>query len=131
VTIETDNEPWSPREASKVVYDGEWKPLRWGLANSRNNYSAWIMKQARQPQAVADFIHKFGIRSYIDPVYALCLGTSDFSLFELVTLLASRGDQGSLSVSIVTGRFGTCVQGVRSSCSIANVYTNGLIVEPT
>ena len=84
VTIETDNEPWSPREASKVVYDGEWKPLRWGLANSRNNYSAWIMKQARQPQAVADFIHKFGIRSYIDPVYALCLGTSDFSLFELV-----------------------------------------------
>ena len=94
VTIETDNEPWSPREASKVVYDGEWKPLRWGLANSRNNYSAWIMKQARQPQAVADFIHKFGIRSYIDPVYALCLGTSDFSLFELVGAYGTFANRG-------------------------------------
>ena len=94
VTIETDNEPWSPREASKVVYDGEWKPLRWGLANSRNNYSAWIMKQARQPQAVTDFIHKFGIRSYIDPVYALCLGTSDFSLFELVGAYGTFANRG-------------------------------------
>ena len=94
VTIATDNEPWSPREASKVVYDGEWKPLRWGLANSRNNYSAWIMKQARQPQAVADFIHKFGIRSYIDPVYALCLGTSDFSLFELVGAYGTFANRG-------------------------------------
>ena len=94
VTIETDNEPWSPREASKVVYDGEWKPLRWGLANSRNNYSAWIMKQVRQPQAVADFIHKFGIRSYIDPVYALCLGTSDFSLFELVGAYGTFANRG-------------------------------------
>ena len=94
VTIETDNEPWSPREASKVVYDGEWKPLRWGLANSRNNYSAWIMKQARQPQAVADFIHKYGIRSYIDPVYALCLGTSDFSLFELVGAYGTFANRG-------------------------------------
>ena len=94
VTIETDNEPWSPREASKVVYDGEWKPLRWGLANSRNNYSAWIMKQARQPQVVADFIHKFGIRSYIDPVYALCLGTSDFSLFELVGAYGTFANRG-------------------------------------
>ena len=94
VTIETDNEPWSPREASKVVYDGEWKPLRWGLANIRNNYSAWIMKQARQPQAVADFIHKFGIRSYIDPVYALCLGTSDFSLFELVGAYGTFANRG-------------------------------------
>ena len=94
VTIETDNEPWSPREASKVVYDGEWKPLRWGLANSRNNYSAWIMKQARQPQAVADFIHKFGIRNYIDPVYALCLGTSDFSLFELVGAYGTFANRG-------------------------------------
>ena len=94
VTIETDNEPWSPREASKVVYDGEWKPLRWGLANSRNNYSAWIMKQARQPQAVADFIHKFGIRSYLDPVYALCLGTSDFSLFELVGAYGTFANRG-------------------------------------
>ncbi len=69
VTIETANgTAWSPKEAGKVEYDGVMHPLSWGLARSRNNYSAWIMKQAKQPAAVADFIHNMGIRSYIDPV---------------------------------------------------------------
>ena len=67
-TIETANgTAWSPKEAGKVEYDGVLHPLSWGLARSRNNYSAWIMKQAKQPEAVADFIHNMGIRSYIDP----------------------------------------------------------------
>jgi penicillin-binding protein 1A len=85
VTIETfSKEPWSPKEAGKVEYDGGLRPLKWGLQNSRNNYTAWIMKQAKSPEAVADFIHNMGIRSWIDPVHALALGTMDVSLFELV-----------------------------------------------
>ena len=67
VTLETENmEPWQPKEAGRVEYDGVLHPLRWGLARSRNNYSAWIMKQAKDPQAVADFIRQMGIHSYID-----------------------------------------------------------------
>ncbi len=93
--IETESgDAWSPKEAGRVEYDGVMHPLRWGLALSRNNYSAWIMKQARQPAAVADFIHKLGIHSYIDPVYALCLGTPDVSLYEMVatySIYANRG----------------------------------------
>ncbi len=93
--IETDNgDAWSPKEAGNVEYDGVMHPLKWGLALSRNNYSSWIMKQARQPAAVADFIHKLGIHSYIDPVYALCLGTPDVSLYEMVAtycIYANRG----------------------------------------
>ncbi len=93
--IETESgDAWSPREAGRVEYDGVMHPLRWGLALSRNNYSAWIMKQAKQPAAVADFIHKLGIHSYIDPVYALCLGTPDVSLYEMVAtycIYANRG----------------------------------------
>ncbi len=95
VTIDTDNgTPWSPKEAGKVVYDGELHPLKWGLARSRNNYSAWIMKQAKQPEAVADFIHNMGIRSFIDPVYALCLGTSESSVFELVSAYTTFANGG-------------------------------------
>lgn len=94
VTIETySKEPWSPKEASKVEYDGVMHPLKWGLAHSRNNYTAWIMKHA-SPEAVAEFVHNMGIRSYIDPVHALALGTMDVSLFELVgayTTFANRG----------------------------------------
>lgn len=95
VTIETySKEPWSPKEASRVEYDGVMHPLKWGLAHSRNNYTAWVMKQANAPEAVADFIHNMGIRSYIDPVHALALGTMDVSLFELVgayTTFANKG----------------------------------------
>ncbi|MCD8073148.1 MAG: transglycosylase domain-containing protein [Alistipes sp.] len=85
ITIETESgQPWSPKEASIREYDGELYPLRRGLTSSWNNFSAWIMKQAKQPAAVADFIHRLGISSYIDPVYALCLGTPDVSLYEMV-----------------------------------------------
>ncbi len=77
-------EGWSPKEAGKVEYDGVENPLWWGLARSRNNYSAWIMKQANQPQAVADLIYRLGIKSYVDPVPALCLGSADVSLYEMV-----------------------------------------------
>lgn len=95
VTIETyTGEPWTPKEAGKVEYTGELKPLKWGLANSRNNYSAWIMKQAKQPEAVADFIHNMGVRSFIDPVYALCLGSSEVSLFEMTGAFATFANHG-------------------------------------
>ncbi|MDL2230699.1 transglycosylase domain-containing protein, partial [Alistipes sp. OttesenSCG-928-L06] len=96
VTIETYNqEPWSPKEAGgSHVYDGVEHPLQWGLQGSRNNYSAWIMKQAKQPQAVADYIHKLGIKSYIDPVPSLCLGSADVTLYEMVGAYATYANQG-------------------------------------
>lgn len=95
VTIETDNgKPWTPKEANRNPYDGKMHPLSWGLANSRNNYSTWIMKQSKQPAAVADFIHKMGIHSYIDPQWALCLGSSESSLYELVGAFCTFANAG-------------------------------------
>ena len=80
VTIETAvGAAWSPKESGNVEYDGTLHPLRWGLAHSRNNYSAWIMKQAKQPEAVADFIHNMGILSFIDPVYEMVSAYSTFA----------------------------------------------------
>ncbi len=76
---------WSPKEAGNVEQLGELHPLWWGLARSRNNYSAWIMKQANQPKAVAEFVNRLGIKSYIDPQPPLCLGTADASLYEMVS----------------------------------------------
>ena len=105
VTIETDNGTiWQPKEAGRVEYTGEMHPLRWGLANSRNNYSAWIMKQARQPQAVAEYIHRMGIQSYIDPVYSLCLGTPDVSLFEMVGAYGTFANRGVFTDPIFVTR---------------------------
>jgi penicillin-binding protein 1A len=95
VTIETTTgEPWTPKEAGNVEYDGGFRPLRWGLQNSRNNYTAWIMKQAGSPEAVADFVHDLGIRSFIYPATALALGTMDVSLFELVGAYTTFANEG-------------------------------------
>ena len=95
VTIETaGGTVWSPKESGKVEQLGELHPLRWGLARSRNNYSAWIMKQAKEPAAVADFIHNMGIRSFIDPVPALCLGSSESNVFELTSAFSTFANQG-------------------------------------
>ncbi|MFR9502909.1 MAG: transglycosylase domain-containing protein [Rikenellaceae bacterium] len=95
VTIETaTGAAWSPKESSEVIYDGVMHPLSWGLARSRNNYSASIMKQAKQPAAVANFIHNLGVKSFIDPVPALCLGTSESNVFELVGAYSTFVNQG-------------------------------------
>ena len=94
VSIETPAGIWSPKEAGKVEYDGVMHPLYWGLANSRNNYSAWIMKQAKQPETVADFLHNMGIGSYIYPAYALCLGAFESNVFELVSAYSTFVNEG-------------------------------------
>ncbi len=95
VSIETAvGTAWTPKEAGKVEQLGELHPLYWGLALSRNNYSAWIMKQAKQPEAVADFIHNMGIRSFIDPVPAMCVGTSESNVFEMVSAFSTFANEG-------------------------------------
>ncbi len=95
VTIETANgTAWSPKESGNVVYDGELHPLSWGLARSRNNYSTWVMKQAKQPRAVADFIHNVGIKSYIDPVPAMCLGVAESNVYEMVSAYTTFANEG-------------------------------------
>ncbi|MFR9524485.1 MAG: transglycosylase domain-containing protein [Rikenellaceae bacterium] len=105
VTIETSTgTAWSPKESGNVVYDGVPYPLSWGLARSRNNYSASIMKQAKQPAAVANFIHNLGVKSYIDPVPALCLGTSESNVFELVGAYSTFVNQGVYTEPIFVTR---------------------------
>ena len=101
VTIETAvGAAWSPKESGNVEYDGVLHPLRWGLAHSRNNYSAWIMKQAKQPEAVADFIHNMGILSFIDPVYALCVGTFESNVYEMVSAYSTFANEGVYNTPI-------------------------------
>ena len=84
---------WSPKEAVEVEYSGV-HPLYWGLAQSRNNYSAWIMKQAKQPEAVAEFIHDMGIKSYIDPVVSLCIGSYDSNPYEMASAYCTFANEG-------------------------------------
>lgn len=82
-SFEVGDSVWIPRSSGPEEYHGRMVTLKWGLAQSENYISAWLMKQF-SPQAVVDLMHRMGIRSYIDPVYSIFLGTSDLSLEEMV-----------------------------------------------
>ncbi|MBQ3203954.1 MAG: penicillin-binding protein [Alistipes sp.] len=128
VSIETPAGIWSPKEAGKHEYDGVLHPLYWGLANSRNNYSAWVMKQAKQPETVADFIHNMGISSYIYPAYAMCLGAFESNVFELASAYSTLANEGvhiePIFVTRIEDRQGNVISSfVPKSNDAVNKYT--------
>ena len=82
-TFEVNDTIWRPRSSGPVEYHGKMVTLKWGLAQSENYISAWLMKQF-SPQAVVDIMQRMGIRSFIDPVVSIFLGTSDLSVEEMV-----------------------------------------------
>jgi penicillin-binding protein 1A len=84
---------WSPRSSGPRDYHGKWVTLKWGLAKSENYISAWLMKQF-SPSAVVELMHRMGVRSYIDPVNSIFLGTSDISLEEMVGAYGTFANKG-------------------------------------
>lgn len=84
---------WTPDESGERNQNGEIRPLWWGLARSRNNFSAWIIKQSNYT-AVADLIHKLGVRSFIDAVPSMCLGPSDITLYEMTAAYCTFVNMG-------------------------------------
>ncbi len=74
---------YTPKNSSPSKYDGKMVTLKWGLANSVNYISAWVLKQFT-PEAVVDMIKQLGIHSKVEPVYSIFLGPFDFSLYEMV-----------------------------------------------
>lgn len=89
-------EPWTPKNATAKYlepYYGKMVSLKFGLANSINNISAFLMKQY-SPQAVVDIAHKMGIKSHLDPVVSICLGPSDITLLEMVSAYGTFVNKG-------------------------------------
>lgn len=102
-----DGTPWAARGGTKRA--GEMVTLRWGLANSENNISGWVLKQFT-PQAVAQMAHKMGISSFIDPVPSVFLGTAEITVKEMVatySIYANKGVYNSpLLVSRIEDKYG-------------------------
>jgi len=88
-----DGRVWEAKNSGETEFDGKMVTLKWGLANSVNQISAWVMKQFN-PQSVVDVMHKMGIYSYIDPVPSMFLGTSDISLYEMVGAYGTYANKG-------------------------------------
>jgi penicillin-binding protein 1A len=93
ITFELGDSTYTPRSTGKKEDQGKMVTLKWGLAKSENNISAWLMKQFT-PTAVTDLMHRMGIRSYIDPVISIFLGTSDIKLEEMVGAYGTFANKG-------------------------------------
>ena len=74
---------WTPKSTDKDEYIGDMVTLKWGLAKSSNNISAYLMKQYG-PEAMVEMMRKMGVGSYLDAVPPLCVGSANISLYEMV-----------------------------------------------
>ncbi len=82
---------WSPKNSGGEI--GGKMTLRQGLANSVNLITARLMKQVG-PTAVADFAYKLGIKTELDEVPSLCLGTTDLNIYELTHAYSTFASMG-------------------------------------
>jgi len=82
--IQWDGSIYEPKDSDvDEEMDGKMVTLKWGLANSKNRISAWVLKQYN-PQAVVEVMKRLGIVSPIEPVNSMFLGVSDVTLYEMV-----------------------------------------------
>jgi len=87
-----DGKVWEPKNSSDYK-EGEMITLKEALANSINWISAFLIKRY-SPGPVVKVAHKMGIKSFIPEVYAICLGTPDLSLYEMVGAINCFANKG-------------------------------------
>jgi penicillin-binding protein 1A len=90
ITFE-EYDDWTPKNATGET--GGMKMLQEGLAHSLNIVTAHVMKEFG-PQQVINLARRVGITSPLPPVPAICLGTPDISVYELVGAYSTFANEG-------------------------------------
>ncbi|HJD92492.1 MULTISPECIES: transglycosylase domain-containing protein [Bacteroides] len=91
--MDENGRPWTPRNASRGRV-GEMVTLKWGLANSNNWISAYLMGKLN-PYALVRLIHNFGVLNQdIQPTISLALGPSEISIGEMVSAYTAFANKG-------------------------------------
>ncbi len=83
---------WTPKNSDGSI--GGKMTLKAGLANSVNLITARLMKQVG-PEAVADFAYRMGIKTELDAVPSLALGTTDLTVLELSNAYSTFANKGN------------------------------------
>ncbi|HAZ03091.1 MAG TPA: penicillin-binding protein [Marinilabiliales bacterium] len=93
LTDPSTGEPWTPKGGGNEKYERKMVSLRFGLRQSLNNITAWLMGQFG-PKAVIDIARNMGVKSEIPEVLSICLGVADLSLYEMVGAYSSFANKG-------------------------------------
>lgn len=95
ITFQLGNgKTWRVKNAGGKDGTGNVMTMRQGMARSVNTIAAAVMEKIGGPEKVAEFAHRMGIKSELNPVPSLCLGTSPVSLYELVGAYSTFANQG-------------------------------------
>ena len=110
---------WEPRNSNKKRI-GEMVSVQWGLQNSDNWVTAWLMSQL-SPYTFVRLLHSFGLKNEMDPVVSICLGTPDVSVGEMVsgyTTFANKGIRVEpLYVTRIEDAYGNTIANFNSQMS--------------
>ena len=86
-------QPWTPRNGSRSRY-GQMVTLKWGLAQSNNWISAYLMSKLN-PRQFVDILHSFGLNNPdIHASMALALGPCEASVGEMVSAYTAFVNNG-------------------------------------
>ncbi|CAN5147333.1 transglycosylase domain-containing protein [soil metagenome] len=88
----SDPPTWTPPNFDHT-YTNEKMTLRQALAKSINTVTAFMMKKIG-PENVVNMARSLGVKSPLDPVLALSLGTSDVSVYEMVGAYSTFVNEG-------------------------------------
>ena len=84
---------WTPRNGSRARY-GQMVTLKWGLAQSNNWISAYLMSRLN-PQDFLRILNDFGINTFgAYPSMVLCLGPNEVSVSEMVSAYTTFANNG-------------------------------------
>ena len=85
--------PWTPRNSGRARY-GQMVTLKWGLQQSNNWISAYLMSKLN-PQAFVDLLRQYGINNpEIHPSMALCLGPCEITVGEMASAYTAFVNHG-------------------------------------
>ncbi|MHC1708605.1 MAG: penicillin-binding protein 1A [Bacteroidales bacterium] len=87
-----DGTQWTPQNSDQDD-NGKMVTLKYALANSINNISAYLMKRY-SPLSVINLARKMGVTSPIDAVPSICLGTPDLSVAEMTGAMSTYANKG-------------------------------------
>lgn len=93
--IDGNGVEWTPKESHKVPEEdiGKTVTLTWGLAQSSNWMSAYLMSMLT-PEQLVNTMRSFGIKGQLDPVVSLCLGPCEVSVAEMVEAYTAFANKG-------------------------------------
>ncbi len=84
---------WTPKESHKPDNQYDTVTLKWGLEQSSNWMSAYLMS-LYTPESLVKLMHSFGIEGYLDPVVSICLGPCEVSVEEMTDAYTAYANKG-------------------------------------